>query len=32
MSSKKKRLNDTAQEQRSSTWLTVLPIEQLGFS
>ena len=26
------RLNDTAQEQRSSSWLTVLPIKRLGFN
>ena len=32
MSSKNKRLNDIAQEQGSSSWLTVLPIKQLGFS
>ena len=31
MSSKNKRLNDLAQEQGSSSWLTVLPIKQLGF-
>ena len=32
MSSKNKRLNDIAQEQSSSSWLTALPITQLGFS
>ena len=32
MCSKCKRLNDIAQEQGSSSWLTVLPIKQLGFS
>ena len=32
MSSKYKRLSDIAHEQGSSTWLTVLPIKQLGFS
>ena len=32
MSSKNKILNDIAQEQGSSNWLTVLPIKQLGFS
>ena len=32
MSSKNKRLNDIAQEQSSSSWLTVLPFKQLGFS
>ena len=26
------RLNDMAQEQESSSWLTVLPIEPLGFN
>ena len=32
MSSKYKRLNDIAQKQGSSSWLTVLPIKQLRFS
>ena len=32
MSSKKKGSNDIAQDQGSSSWLTVLPIKQLGFS
>ena len=32
MSSKNKRLNDIAQEQGSSSWLTVLPIKQFRFS
>ena len=32
MSSKYKRLSDIAHEQGSSTWLTVLPIKQVGFS
>ena len=32
MSSKYKRLNDIGQEQGSASWLTVLPIKQLGFS
>ena len=32
ISSKNKRLNDISQEQGSSSWLTVLPITQLGFS
>ena len=32
MFSKNKRLNDIAQEQGSSSWLTLLPIKQLGFS
>ena len=32
MSSKIKRLNDITQEKSSSSWLTVLPIKQLGFS
>ena len=32
MSSKNKRLNNIAQEQGSSSWLTVLPIKQFGFS
>ena len=32
MFSKYKRLNDIAQEQASSSWLTVLPIKQFGFS
>ena len=32
MSSKYKRLNDIAQEQGSSSWITVLPIKQFGFS
>ena len=32
MSSKNKRLNDIAQEQGSSSWVTVLPIKKLGFS
>ena len=32
MSSKYRRLNDIAQEQGSSSWLTILPIKQLGFS
>ena len=32
MCSKCKRLNDIAQEQCSSSWFTVLPIKQLGFS
>ena len=32
MSSKNKRLNDIDQEQGSSSWLTVLPIKQPGFS
>ena len=31
VSSRNKRLNDLAQEQGSSSWLTVLPIKQLGF-
>ena len=31
MSNKNKRLNDIAQEQGSSSWLTMLPIKQLGF-
>ena len=31
MSNKNKRLNDIAQEQGSSSWLTLLPIKQLGF-
>ena len=26
------RLNDIAEEQRSSSWLTVLPIKRLGFN
>ena len=32
ISNKNKRLNDTAQEQGSSSCLTVLSIKQLGFS
>ena len=32
MSSKYNRLNDIAQEQDSPSWLTVLPIKQLGLS
>ena len=32
MSSKIKRLKDIIQEKSSSSWLTVLPIKQLGFS
>ena len=31
MSNKNKRLNDIAQEQGCSSWVTVLPIKQLGF-
>ena len=32
MSTQHKRLNNIAQEQGSSSWLTVLPIKQFGFS
>ena len=32
MSSQHKRLNNNAQEQSSSSWITVLPIKQFGFS
>ena len=32
MSGKYKRLNNIAQEQGSSSWLSVLSIKQLGFS
>ena len=32
MSSQHKRLNNIAQEQSSSSWITVLPIKQFGFS